>query len=222
MKNQTLTMKGMKNMKAAGSAWLVLAAVVVSACSSGPGPVDDSGHHDRTRAMRIEKDLWFRASDESPLLPEARATFTALSYYDIRPEFRVPSFLTLESAGPPVVIQLETSTGVMRRMRKVGALGFALGATKYRLTAFADADTRTVDRLFVPFGDLTNKDETYGGGRYLDLDRTPTGLYNLDFNRAYHPYCVYNPNTECPVPPRENRLQVAIPAGERLPPNGGK
>jgi uncharacterized protein (DUF1684 family) len=71
-------------------------------------------------------------------------------------------------------------------------------------------------RLFVPFGDLTNNVETYGGGRYLDLDRTPTGLYDLDYNRAYHPYCVYNTTYECPVPPRENRLAVAIPAGERL------
>jgi uncharacterized protein (DUF1684 family) len=73
-------------------------------------------------------------------------------------------------------------------------------------------------RLFVPFGDLTNGAETYKGGRYLDLDRTPTGLYDLDFNRAYHPYCVYDPSYVCPVPPRENRLTVAIRAGERLGP----
>ena len=73
-----------------------------------------------------------------------------------------------------------------------------------------------MERLFVPFGDLTNGVETYSGGRFLDLDRTPTGFYDLDFNRAYHPYCVYNPTYDCPVPPRENRLAVAIPAGERL------
>ncbi len=101
-------------------------------------------------------------------------------------------------------------------MRKVGTLGFTLGQTSYKLTAFADMDDPTMKRLFVPFGDLTNNVETYGGGRYLDLDRTPTGLYDLDFNRAYHPYCVYNSTYDCPVPPRENRLAVAIPAGERL------
>jgi hypothetical protein len=70
----------------------------------------------------------------------------------------------------------------------------------------------------VPFGDLTNGTETYKGGRYLDLDRTPTGLYDLDFNRAYHPFCVYDPSYVCPVPPRENRMTVAIKAGERLGP----
>jgi uncharacterized protein (DUF1684 family) len=85
------------------------------------------------------------------------------------------------------------------------------------LTAFAPAEATVITRLFVPFGDLTNVDETYRGGRYLDLQRTPTGVYDLDFNQAYHPYCVYNVNYVCPLPPRENRLTVAIRAGERLP-----
>ena len=47
----------------------------------------------------------------------------------------------------------------------------------------------------MPFGDLTNGTETYQGGRYLDLDRTASGVYDLDFNRAYHPFCVFNPST---------------------------
>jgi uncharacterized protein (DUF1684 family) len=102
-------------------------------------------------------------------------------------------------------------------MKRVGTLGFTINGASYSLTAFADADTNVVTRLFVPFGDLTSGTETYRGGRYLDLDRTPTGLYDLDFNHAYHPYCVYTPSYVCPVPPRENRLQVAIRSGERLP-----
>ena len=104
-------------------------------------------------------------------------------------------------------------------MRKVGALGFSVGGTSYTLTAFVDAEAPDMRRLFVPFGDLTNGAETYKGGRYLDLDRTPTGLYDLDFNRAYHPYCVYDAAYICPVPPRENRMTVAIKAGERLATN---
>ena len=84
------------------------------------------------------------------------------------------------------------------------------------LTAFVDAGTNDVRRLFVPFGDLTNGTETYAGGRYLDLDRTATGIYDLDFNRAYHPFCVFNAAYDCPYPPRENRLQTAVRAGEKL------
>jgi uncharacterized protein (DUF1684 family) len=71
-------------------------------------------------------------------------------------------------------------------------------------------------RLFVPFSDLTSGTETYPAGRYLDLERTATGLYLVDFNRAYHPYCYYDPSYDCPFPPPENRLAVPIRAGERL------
>ena len=71
-------------------------------------------------------------------------------------------------------------------------------------------------RLFVPFGDLTNGVETYQGGRYLDLERTASGVYDLDFNRAYHPFCLFNSGYDCPYPPQESRLKVPIRAGERL------
>jgi uncharacterized protein (DUF1684 family) len=70
------------------------------------------------------------------------------------------------------------------------------------------------------FTDLTSGAETYGGGRYIDLVRNVSGLYELDFNRAYNPYCYYNESYECPLPPRENRLPIAIRAGERLKSEG--
>ena len=87
------------------------------------------------------------------------------------------------------------------------------------LSAFVEAGSQDMSRLFVPFRDLTSGTETYQAGRYLDLDRTPTGLYNVDFNRAYHPYCYYNSTFDCPYPPAENRLPIPIRAGERLPPS---
>jgi uncharacterized protein (DUF1684 family) len=68
----------------------------------------------------------------------------------------------------------------------------------------------------VPFRDETSRSETYPGGRYLDLDPTPTGLYEVDFNLAYHPYCYFNSGFECPFPPPENRLPIAVEAGEKL------
>jgi uncharacterized protein len=87
------------------------------------------------------------------------------------------------------------------------------GAT---LGAFVEAGSQSFDRLFVPFTDLTSGTETYPAGRYLDLDRTRTGIYIIDFNRAYNPYCYYNPTYDCPYPPRENRLRVPIRAGEKM------
>jgi uncharacterized protein (DUF1684 family) len=100
-------------------------------------------------------------------------------------------------------------------MRRVGRLSFMLKGRPFTLTAFVEANETDIRRLFVPFRDLTNGTETYQGGRYLDLDRTATGVYDLDFNKAYHPFCYYNPSYDCPIPPAENRLQIPIRAGEK-------
>jgi uncharacterized protein (DUF1684 family) len=189
---------------------------VATACTSGPGPVNGLPYEQQVMAWREAKDASFRR-DGSPLPADQRAAFTGLAYYPIDPAYHVPARLTEDRTGPAVIIELQTSTNQRRRMRRVGTLGFTLGDVPYTLSAFADENDRVMARLFVPFGDLTSGvDETYKGGRYLDLDRTPTGLYDLDFNRAYHPYCVYSPDYDCPVPPRENRLAVAVRAGEKL------
>jgi len=168
-------------------------------------------------AERAAKDRMFRTDARmSPLLPEQRATFTGLPYYPFNAAYRVPASLTPDPAAGNLIIELPTSAQEMRRMRRVGTLRFTIAGTDLSLTAFADAETRSIDQLFLPFGDATSGTETYGGGRYLELPRTPTGLYDLDFNLAYHPYCVFNPSFVCPVPPRENRLAIPIPAGEKL------
>jgi len=192
--------------------------IAAVSCTSGPPPpaVDDRPYDARIQAFRAEKDASFRSGSDSPIPAADRAAFTALLYFPIDPHYHVPAFLTTDPNAAPAVITLQTSSEVPRKMRRVGRLGFSLGDSSYTLTAFADLDDTLNKRLFVPFADLTGGTETYKGGRYLDLERTPTGIYDLDFNRAYHPYCVYNPTFECPVPPRENRLPVAIRAGERL------
>ena len=200
----------------------MVAAAIVAACTSGPPPpVADAGAYERTIAdYRARKDEAFRAADniDSPIPIADRGRFPGLVYYPVDPAYHVPASLRDERPDPPNVIELQTSLNTRRRMRKAGTLTFTVSGAAYTLTAFADVDQRTPTRLFVPFGDVTNLDATYRGGRYLDLDRTPTGLYDLDFNRAYHPFCVYSPSYECPVPPRENRLAAAILAGERLGP----
>lgn len=191
--------------------------VLGAACTSGPPPPISGGSYDaEIHAWRTAKDEDFRNAEASPLRPEHRASFTGLPYYSIDPRFRVPASLIEERSDPPVVVQLPNSANQIERKVKVGTLEFTLEGTPYRLTAFAE-QMGAIRRLWVPFRDATTGTETYGGGRYLDLDRNATGAYDLDFNRAYHPYCVYNVEYVCPVPPRENTLPIAIPAGERLP-----
>jgi uncharacterized protein (DUF1684 family) len=203
--------------------------LITTACTSGP-TIDNGPYEAQIQKDRADKDAFFRSA-EGPLTPEARATFKGLSYYPIDPSYQVPARLEVDSVDRSTILQLDTSKHVKRRVRRIGTLHFTL-ATKidrlagsatppasYELSAFIEVDAPDANRLFVPFTDVTSNSETYGGGRYLELNKTPTGLYDLDFNRAYHPFCLFNPGFECPVPPRENRLITAIRAGERLRPN---
>ena len=153
-------------------------------------------------------------SADSPVPPESRATFPPLAYFPIDPAYQVPASLSVAEGRE--VLQVPTSSGQRRDMRRIGTLRFMLQGKELALTAFVDAAENDMRRLFVPFGDFTNGPETYPGGRYLDLDRTASGAYDLDFNRAYHPFCVYNAKYDCPYPPKENRLALPIRAGEKL------
>jgi uncharacterized protein len=203
---------------------LLVMAAGASRCTSGPSaPVDSRPYEERIAAARAQKDADFRASDNdySPIPLDKRAVFPSLVYYPIRPEYRVPAALTEVRSDPPIVIELPNSARQIERKVKVGTLTFTLAGTSHTLSAFAE-NAGSIQRLWVPFRDLTSGLETYGGGRYMDLDRTPTGLYDLDFNRAYLPYCVYNPGFVCPYPPDENRLPIAVRAGERMPETQGE
>ena len=189
------------------------------ACTSGPPPPDDGPYLAKIQETRAENDAFFKSSD-GPLTPEVRATFTGLSYFPVDPMYRVPARLEINRVDRATVLELPQShTAEKRKVQRIGVLHFSLPAVaqgEFVLTAFTEVDSPDLNRLFVPFTDATSNKETYGGGRYLELNKTPTGLYDLDFNRAYHPYCLFNPSFECPVPPRENRLMAAIRAGEKM------
>lgn len=92
---------------------------------------------------------------------------------------------------------------------------FGLGDSRFQLTVFKSAEDPFTRSLFVPFSDQTSGSETYGSGRYLDIEEQGGDSYELDFNLAYNPYCAYNEEYTCPIPPKENRLPVRIAAGEK-------
>ena len=187
--------------------------VVAFAAACGPKPPDDRDYATRLTEARAEKDVQFQR-ESYPVPGNRKEDLLPLAYYPIDPSYNVPA--VLKPSTDSRVVQMSTSSGQPRAERRAGTLEFALQGQAMKLTAFVEADAPNMNRLFVPFRDQTSGTETYDGGRYLDLDRTATGIYELDFNRAYHPYCVYNPTVECPYPPPENRLATAIRAGERL------
>tara|TARA_B100000809_G_scaffold260684_1_gene308072 strand:+ start:1733 stop:2122 length:390 start_codon:yes stop_codon:yes gene_type:complete len=129
----------------------------------------------------------------------------------------VPASLQIDNNQ--VEFEIPTSTGKRRTMRRVGILEFTLKGNPSNLSAFVEASSNDRENLFVPFGDLTNGTETYPAGRYLDLSLTSSGIYDLDFNLAYHPFCYYDERYDCPYPPPENQLSTPVRAGERLPRN---
>jgi uncharacterized protein len=181
---------------------------------------DASAYERELNAARAEKDALFAQSAHSPIPHEQRESgFSGLQYFAPDLAYRVVA--TLESIEPPDLVQLATSTGEPRAMARFALLRFRLGDSEQTLTGFAEPYDSVPDELFIPFQDATSGHETYGAGRYLDAaieqDGDSTHVV-LDFNQAYHPYCAYSPYYSCPVPPRENRLTVRVPAGERLAP----
>ena len=192
---------------------VVIAAVLSAGCSTQPPQVD---HTADLVTRRAEKDAMFREAVDSPVPKTDIGRFVPLAYYPIDASYRTPAALAPLSDEESPAFEMPTSTGQRRQMRRAGKLKFTIHGQSYTLTAFVSADDAARQRLFVPFRDLTAGLETYASGRYLDLDRTPTGLYDLDFNDAYQPYCYYDAKYDCPIPPQENRLSVPIRAGERM------
>ncbi len=185
---------------------------LLAACSAPPD--DASSYVAEVQAARAAKERAFQDASDSPVPPDRKPELLPLGYFPIDPEYRVPA--VLKPAPDNQVVEMPTSTGQRRQMRRAGFLEFSLKGRALKLTAFVEANAPNADRLFVPFADMTSGTETYAAGRYLDLDRTATAIYVLDFNRAYHPYCYYDERFDCPYPPAENRLPVPVRAGERM------
>jgi uncharacterized protein (DUF1684 family) len=177
------------------------------------GCSDPPDYSARIAAEREAKDETFRqvGAPDSPIRPGELETFVPLSYFPIDESYAVPA--ELEPAADRVAITMPTSTGKLRNVQRIGTLKFNLKGQPLQLTAFLEEGS---SRLFVPFSDLTGGTETYQAGRYMNLDPSPSGIYIVDFNIAYNPYCYYNAEYDCPLPPRENRLAVPIRAGERM------
>jgi uncharacterized protein len=192
--------------------WTLLILTAFVSCA--PTPADDEATFLRDlQAFRTAKDRAFLQPD-SPVPADKRSALLPLAYFPPSLAYHVPAVLRVSTDR--AAIEMPTSTGQRRNMRLVGTLEFSVRGETLSLGAFVEAASSDLNRLFVPFTDLTSGSETYPAGRYLDLDLTRTGIYVIDFNRAYNPYCYYNPTYDCPYPPRANHLRVPIRAGEKV------
>jgi len=179
------------------------------------------GPHDYVGAVqgyRAEKDAFFKSSANSPVPAEEREAFEGIPYYPVNVDL-VFEGLDLQpyEGDEPADFEIPTSDNRLRPARRAGTFSFEVDGLPVRLTGYELEGSQGSDgSVFVPFLDATSGKETYGAGRYLDLEPDEDGTYAIDFNLAYHPSCVYSPRFSCPLTPAENRLPVRIEAGERL------
>jgi uncharacterized protein len=159
--------------------------------------------------FREAKDRFFASSDDSPLTRQQRGRFSGLRYYE-------ESHALVFEIAPEVFeererITMQTSSGTEAVYERLGLIRFHVGDTPCELTIYRDPASGS---LFLPFRDASAGRETYGAGRYLEVEPTEDGKLVVDFNYAYNPYCAYNEQWVCPITPPENRLDVPIRAGE--------
>ena len=164
---------------------------------------------------RREKDAFFGQHWQSLISPEGRARFEGLGYYPPNPDVRFE--LELYEHEDKKTMRMAYTKGGERDFIRWGEFRFEIGDEECVLQAYkSDAGE---EQLFVPFRDATSGKETYGAGRYLDLDAaknlTADGKWILDFNRAYNPWCAYSEQYTCPFVSQENRLTVPVRAGEK-------
>jgi hypothetical protein len=180
---------------------------------------DESDWREQIEHERQSKDEYFRNHPRSPIPRELRDELEGLSYYSPDPDLRYE--LTLHEHDQKETRTVATTADGEQEYVVWGEFRFEVDGEECTLQAYrSDPDE---DRLWLPFRDETNGEDTYGAGRYIDLEaehRLDDDSWLVDFNEAYSPLCAYSPRYECPLIPMENWLDVRIEAGERHPPRG--
>jgi uncharacterized protein len=161
---------------------------------------------------RSMKDEFMARHPESPFV-SGRVPFHELRYFPIDPRYRVRASLVRRPS--PEEAYLRTNRDNQAVMRYLGDLRFSLAGRSLGLRVY-HAGEGVGTSVFVPFRDTTSGSDSYGPGRYLTLELTESDEYDLDFNRAFNPYCAYTDEFECGYPPAENDLPVAVRAGEKV------
>lgn len=175
----------------------------LSACSAN--------YAENVESERAKKDKEMLGED-SPIPSWEKENFVGLSYYPIDQTYRVVANIERIPVGQYFPVRM--TDGSEEQYQKFGYAVFELLGKEHRLLLLKNPRER--NQLFLAYTDLTNGKESYGGGRYLDLDYNNSGKIPIDFNRAYNPYCAYSAQYACPIPPAENHLNIPVPAGEKL------
>ena len=160
----------------------------------------------------------YKDASKSPLKKKDLKQFRGLDFFPVDAAFIVTATLVKTLNAP--TFEMATTTDRKPLYKEYGTLNFSIKGRACELTIYRSQDDlrdeKYKDYLFLPFTDATSSDESYGGGRYMDVmttDENADGTIELNFNNTYNPYCAYNDKYSCPLTPRKNHLDVAIKAG---------
>ena len=181
-------------------------------------------HLDTTAAMnqiavfRQELNDRFKDPEKTPLKESDLEDFSELDFFPANLSYRVVAeFIKANNSD---TIKMKTTTGREPDYLKYAELVFYFDGVKFKLNVYQNIQLNKSEEyknnLFLPFTDLTNGSESYGGGRYIDLKIPQGKTIVLDFNRYYNPLCAYNDNYSCPIPPPENFMELEIKAGVKF------
>ena len=193
----------------------LFATLGISSAAETKDELSTTSQEQQVLQWRAKQYDFFRKHPRSPLLPEEKRNFKGLKYYPFDSKYLfcgpIKRFI-LHINNPNYYATFLTNKGTNKRYIRYGKFRFRLGGKDYALEIYRSILS---DYLLIPFKDLTNGNETYEGGRYVDAEVLDRDRMILDFNMAYQPLCAYNDKFTCPVPPRENFLSVEIKAGEK-------
>jgi hypothetical protein len=165
-----------------------------------------------------EQNAKFKDATTSPLTDKDRKNFEGLDFFKFDSTYVVKA--SLKRTPDSEWFNMKTTTDRVSPERVYGIITFELKGNTYQLNVYQGKDLMNQDGfedyLFLPFLDDTNGEESYGGGRYIDLRIPESDSITIDFNRAYNPYCAYNEKYSCPIVPRVNYLPIEIKAGVKM------
>jgi uncharacterized protein (DUF1684 family) len=163
----------------------------------------------------------YKDASKSPLKKKDLKNFKGLDFFPVDSTFIVTAKLTKIENAP--TFEMATTTDRKPLYKEYGILNFTLKGKECQLTIYQSQDDlrdeKYKDYLFLPFTDDTSGEDSYGGGRYMDVmttDENPDGTIVLNFNNTYNPYCAYNDKYSCPLTPRKNHLDIEIKAGVKV------
>ena len=171
-----------------------------------------------TKRFQGELRTEYENPNTSPLSAKAKKTFKGIHFYPVDAKYAVDArFVRTPNEKS---FQMTTSSGMRKTYVKYAEVFFMINKKEYKLNVYQSQEllksAEYKDYLFIPYTDATSGNETYEGGRYIDLNIPQSDHVLINFNKAYHPYCAYTEGYNCPIPPQENTLPIKIEAGVRF------